>query len=291
MQVIVTGGNGQLGNSLRGFMEQTPGIVPRFIDIEELDLTDEEATENFFSSNRCDFLINCAAYTAVDKAEQQPDLAEAVNIKATVNMGKAATRHGFKMIHISTDYVFDGSKASPYRETDLPNPKTVYGETKLKGERLLRTLTTDTIIIRTSWLYSLYGKNFFLTMRQKALSGDAVNVVADQVGTPTYAGDLAKAILEIISSTNWVPGIYNFSNEGSTTWYDFTKTIYEMLEADPNLVTPVTSDQYKTLAVRPKYSVLDKTKIKNTYKLDIPNWKESLQKVVELSKQANNGNK
>lgn len=282
MYIVVTGAKGQLGKSLQDIFRKIPDFKVKYIDIEDLDLTDSFQVEKYFQQNNgFDYLINCAAYTAVDKAEVEPGKAESVNSDAVENIARAAADKGFRIIHISTDYVFSGDVINPYKETDVPNPKTVYGETKLKGERKLLEIAPDSIIIRTSWLYSKYCKNFYITMRDKALKGEAVRVVNDQKGTPTNASDLAETILAIITAEQWRPGIYNFSNEGETTWYDFTKEIYGLVRNNPGLVSSTTTEEFKSLARRPKYSVLDKTKIKNTYRIKISDWRESLKRLVE----------
>lgn len=282
MYIVVTGAKGQLGKSLQDIFRKIPDFKVKYIDIEDLDLTDSFQVEKYFQQNNgFDYLINCAAYTAVDKAEVEPEKAESVNSNAVENIAKAAADKGFRIIHISTDYVFSGDVINPYKETDVPNPKTVYGETKLKGERKLLEIAPDSVIIRTSWLYSKYCKNFYITMRDKALKEEAVRVVNDQKGTPTNASDLAETILAIITAKQWIPGIYNFSNEGETTWYDFTKEIYGLVRNNTELVSSTTTEEFKSLARRPKYSVLDKTKIKNTYRIKISDWRESLKRLVE----------
>lgn len=282
MKVIVTGGKGQLGRSIKDVFDasgEKHSIL--FIDKEELDLTDTAQTESFFKGHQADLLINCAAYTAVDQAETDIECAERMNSHAVENLANAAAVNGFRIIHISTDYVFDGQSTKPYRETDTTNPQTVYGATKLKGEKILQYIDPQSIIIRTAWLYSPYGKNFYLTMKNRAEKGLPVNVVADQRGTPTNAHDLANAIFKIAENEKWEPGIFHFSNEGECTWYDFTIEIYRSLDADESLVSPISSDEYKCAAKRPQYSVLDKEKIKSTYKLKIPEWQESLRKMTE----------
>lgn len=280
-RIIVTGGNGQLGRSLKDILVDYPELEACFIDIDNLDLTNKTQVEDYFENHKCEILINCAAYTAVDKAEAEPEKAMAINKTAVENIAKSAQKHNFKIIHISTDYVFDGQGETPYKETQSPNPQSVYGRTKMAGEETLSGLIKDAIIIRTAWLYSKYGKNFFLTMRDKAMKGEEVRVVNDQKGTPTNAMDLAKAILEIISSNNWIPGIYHYTNQGETTWCDFTKEIYRLFNSETDLVKPITSAEYPTAARRPKYSVLDKTKIIDTYGLSIPTWEKSLEELVK----------
>ena len=280
MKLIITGGNGQLGMSLRELLESREDIDATFIDIEDLDLTNRNDVCQYFKKYQCDILVNCAAYTAVDKAESEIDKAESVNIKAVRNIAEAAVDNSFKIIHISTDYVFDGEKESAYEETDIPNPKTIYGKTKLEGEKILLSILPEAIIIRTAWLYSLYGKNFFLTMKGKAMRRETARVVDDQIGSPTNAEDLACTIIQIIYSKDWKPGIFHFSNLGETTWFDFTREIYKLYGADENLISPIKTSELNSPAQRPKYSILDKTKIKKTYKIEIPFWEESIKKIV-----------
>ena len=280
MKLLVTGGKGQLGQSFKEIIRQR-NVEPEFIDIEELDLTEKTAVEAYFQNQKIDILINCAAYTAVDRAESEPEKAEAINVTAVENLAEAAKNHNFKIIHISTDYVFDGEKKEGYVETDIPNPQSVYGKTKLKGEKTLSEKLPDAIIIRTAWLYSNYRRNFYLTMRSKALKGDRVSIVGDQTGSPTNAEDLASAIMEIILSGIWEAGTYHYSNGGKTTWYEFTREIYRMSGADPDLVSMISSSEYNSAARRPANSLLDKTKIIDTFGIEIPEWAESLRKTIE----------
>lgn len=281
INVLVTGGNGQLGHSLKDKIQLRNNIRGTFIDIDELDLRDKEAVEQYFESENFDIVVNCAAYTAVDRAEDEQELAREINIDTIVNIGLVAEKKGLKVIHISTDYVFDGESDYPYKESDAANPKTVYGQTKLAGEQLLLKIHPESVIIRTAWLYSSYGKNFFLTMRNKAIKEESVKVVNDQHGSPTLALDLANVILDIIEFPEWKSGIYHFTNGGETTWFEFTKEIYTLLGADPTLVSPISSDKYKSKAVRPKFSVLDTSKIRTTFSLEIPDWKESLKTIAQ----------
>lgn len=282
MKVVITGSNGQLGRSINEIIDKYPEIDAVFTDIDKLDITNRENLIDFFYSHKCDILINCAAYTAVDQAESENAKAEEINSNAVKYLAEAGKKYGFKIIHISTDYVFDGTKKSAYSETDSPNPKTIYGKTKLMGEEQLRKILPDSIIIRTAWLYSQYGKNFFLTMMSKAFEGNVVNVVNDQKGSPTFAGDLAKVILEIINRKTWVAGTYNYTNEGFTTWFEFTKEIFKLYHANPDDVKPISTQEYNSVAKRPLNSQLDKTKIKHTFGIEIPGWKESLKKLVNL---------
>lgn len=283
-RLTVTGAKGQLGRSLHDLLERKEGISVDYLDIDELDLTDKEAVREHFRHNPADIIINCAAYTNVDKAESEPEKAVAVNVTAVENLAVAARETGAKIIHISTDYVFDGSGKRPYTESDEPNPHTVYGKTKLEGEVLLQRLLPDAIVVRTAWLYSPYGKNFFLTMRSRALKGEPSRVVDDQRGTPTLASDLAETLIAIAISPVWKPGVYNYTGEGEATWHDFTREIYRLHSAGENLVAPITSAELDCAAVRPAYSVLDKTKIKKTYGIVIPHWKESLRELTSRMK-------
>lgn len=280
MQLLITGGDGQLGKSLELQLKNHCNFQASFIDIEDLDLTDKEAVDSYFRNHSCDILINCAAYTAVDKAETEPEIAKAVNAGVVRNIADAAIRNNFKVIHLSTDYVFDGNSVKAYTEEDITNPQSVYGKTKLEGEKILRELLPESsLIIRTAWLYSQFGKNFYLTMKNKAIENEKVKVVDDQTGTPTNANDLARTILKIAGSDEWKPGVYHFSNLGSTTWYDFTREIYRLHGADPDLVNRIKTSELNSLAKRPKCSLLDKTKIMEAFHLNIPNWKDSLRQM------------
>lgn len=284
-RIIVTGANGQLGQSLKDLIEGDPEISAVYADIEDFDITDTDSTESFLGNHPFDVIVNCAAYTAVDRAETERELAEKINGEGPAVIGSLAKKFGGKVIHISTDYVFDGNHNTPYRENDPVNPQTVYGSSKLHGEAKLLDAAPDSIIIRTAWLYSPYGKNFFLTMRNKAMANENVRVVADQKGTPTFAGDLAAAIIKIIKSETWHPGIYHFTNEGETTWYEFASEIYRLTGAETEKVAPIATGEYPAVAQRPAYSVLDKSKIKQTYKIDIPDWQSRLSALIH------NGNK
>lgn len=280
-KILITGCNGQLGSSLRLELADDPRIEAVYTDYDTLDITDREAVDRFLSDHRFDIIINCAAYTAVDKAETDGILAAALNTGAVGNLGEAAVKTGAKVIHISTDYVFSGQGCRPYEENDEPYPQGIYGRTKLEGEALLTSFCQNAMIIRTAWLYSEYGKNFVKTMLQLADSRPEINVVADQIGSPTYAGDLAKAIHSIIRHEKWIPGIYHYTDEGVASWYDFTKAIFEMAGRDTT-VNPIPTSSYPTPAKRPLYSVLSKTKIKTTYGLEIPYWRDSLRKCLQI---------
>jgi dTDP-4-dehydrorhamnose reductase len=252
-----------------------------FTDADTLDITNDFSVKTFFDRNKPDFVINCAAYTAVDKAETDIETAEKVNVLAPEILAKTAAETGAKLIHVSTDYVFDGTSHLPYSETSAVNPVSVYGKTKLTGETLALAANSQTIVIRTSWLYSSFGNNFVKTMLRLGHERGLLNVVFDQVGTPTYAADLASVILFIIAAAeakpeDFIPGVYHYSNEGVASWYDFAKTIFELSEMNVR-VNPVRSDQFPTVAKRPAFSVLDKTKIKTTFCAEIPYWKDSLE--------------
>lgn len=280
MKILITGAYGQLGNELNVLSSQYPEWQFLFTDADTLDITDSKAVELFFQTHLPGVVINCAAYTAVDKAETETETARKINALAPEILAKYSKKYGAKFIHISTDYVFDGNTCTPMKETDTENPASVYGATKREGEKLAQAENPGMIIIRTSWLYSTFGNNFVKTMLRLGKEKGSLNVVFDQVGSPTYAADLAGAILSIVKKSEkepekFVPGIYHFSDEGVASWYDFAKAIFEI--ADVNcLVTPVRSAEFPTPARRPAYSVLDKSKIKNTFGIKIPYWRESL---------------
>lgn len=281
---MVTGAYGQLGNALKRELENDKNIEAIFTDADTLDITDTTALNRFFEDNPVEMVVNCAAYTAVDRAESDDLKAAAINSGAVGNLGQAAAKHGVKVIHISTDYVFNGETFRPYEENDEPYPQSIYGRTKLEGEGLLTSFSNKAMIIRTAWLYSEFGNNFVKTMLRLADEKDEINVVADQIGTPTYAGDLAHIIHQIINYKEWKPGIYHFTNEGVASWYDFTKAIFE-LTGKKTKVNPIRTSQYPTPAKRPLYSVLSKDKIKRTFGVEIPYWRDSLKSCLkELSK-------
>lgn len=284
MKILVTGANGQLGNELQNLLEKDFPGQALYTDIADLDLTDEQAVQAYVTKNEVTHIINCAAYTAVDKAEEDKLQCAAVNVDAVKNIAKAADANGIKVIHISTDYVFDGTAHRPYRESDKVNPISQYGTTKRKGETALLALAPESIIIRTAWLYSPYGHNFVKTILRMADEGKTLKIVSDQIGTPTYATDLAKAIIKILQSHQWVEGIYHFANEGVCSWYDFAKAIIRISGKKANVV-PIPTEDYPTPATRPYYSILDKCRIKATYGVSIPHWEESL---VNCIKRMNN---
>ncbi len=275
--ILVTGANGQLGSEIRNLEAIYPTYNFIFTDRDNLDITKHEAVENFIEVNVITAIINCAAYTAVDKAESEISVANEINHLATENFARIAKVKGIKLIHISTDYVFDGNSNKPYVETDTLNPQSVYGKTKLDGESAMQKINpANSIIIRTSWVYSSYGNNFVKSMLRLGKERDELNIVADQIGTPTYAGDLAKAILTILPKIkNTSAELFHYTNEGVCSWYDFAKAIFEYTDTNCK-VNPITTAQYPTAAERPHYSVLEKSKIKKTYHINIPYWKDSL---------------
>lgn len=275
MKILVTGANGQLGNELRLQLEKALPGEALYTDVGELDLTNAAALKRFVMDNEITHIVNCAAYTAVDRAEEEPMACNAVNVTAVENIASAADTVGAKVIHISTDYVFDGTAHRPYKESDRVNPVSMYGTTKRKGETALLALSPECIIIRTAWLYSSFGNNFVKAILRKADTGATLRVVSDQIGTPTYARDLASAIVRILQARQWVPGIYHFTNEGVASWYDFAKAILR-IAGKTNKVIPVPTEDYPTVATRPAYSILDKSRIKATYGVEIPHWEEAL---------------
>lgn len=281
MKILITGAKGQLGREMHNVLEsEFPGNT-LYTDIAELDLTDAKAVADCVERNEITHIVNCAAYTAVDRAEEDKAQCTAVNVDAVKNIAMAADRIGAKVIHISTDYVFDGNTNRPYKESDKVNPMSQYGTTKRTGETALLALAPDSIIIRTGWLYSPYGKNFVKTMRRLGQEQKQLKVVADQIGTPTYARDLAEAIYRILRSHQWVEGIFHFSNEGACSWYDFTKEIHRLSGITGCDVQPIPTEEYPTPATRPFYSILNKSRIRATYDVETPYWVDSLQKCIE----------
>jgi dTDP-4-dehydrorhamnose reductase len=282
-RILVTGGNGQLGSELRELSGKHPSFHFTFTDVNELDLLNESFTRKFIAEGNFDFIINCAAYTAVDKAEEERDLCRKVNADAVRLLAVLSKEHNVRLIHISTDYVFDGEFNQPIDENARPKPLSVYGVTKLDGEKYVLNELSDAYIIRTSWVYSTYGKNFVKTIAGLAKQRPELAVVADQFGTPTYARDLAVVIMAVVNSVadkkTDQPGIYHFGNEGAISWYDFAVFIKDHY-GFPCKVKPIKTSEYKTAAVRPKFSVLDKTKIKKTFALDIPHWSQSLKECL-----------
>ena len=276
MKTLVTGANGQLGTEMRNILEEKYPGHTLYTDVAELDITDADAVKAFVRDNDITHIVNCAAYTAVDKAEEDKALSAAINIDAVRNLANAADAVGAKVLHVSTDYVFDGTGHSPYKESDAVHPVSHYGVTKRQGEATLLALLPESVIVRTAWLYSPYGNNFVKTMRRLGRERAELGVVADQVGTPTAARDLAEAIYAILTAPQWMPGIYHFTDEGAASWYDFTKAIHRISGITGCNVKPITTADYPTPATRPAYSILDKSKIKKTFGITIPHWEESL---------------
>ena len=277
--ILITGANGQLGNEMRVLSAEYPEYAYFFTDVAELDICDEQAVMEFVQANDIHVIVNCAAYTAVDKAEENVELCTRLNADAVGYLAKAAEACGAEFIQISTDYVFDGTAHVPYRELASTCPNSVYGHTKLAGEQNALTLCSRSMVIRTAWLYSTFGNNFVKTMIRLGRERDSLGVIFDQVGTPTYARDLARAIFVAIRQ-GVVPGVYHFSNEGVCSWYDFTKAIHRLAGITDCKVKPLHTEEYPTLAKRPHYSVLDKTKIKETYHIEIPYWMDSLESCI-----------
>lgn len=280
MNILVTGAKGQLGSELKKLHHLLEKYHFIFADFEELDITNEEVVRDFFRYNKINYCINCAAYTAVDKAEGEADKAELINAKAVRLLAEQCASQSATLIHISTDYVFDGRSYTPYTEVDMANPINIYGKTKLFGEQMALSKNAKTMVIRTSWLYSTFGNNFVKTMLRLAEAKPSLSVVADQIGTPTYAEDLARTILQIINTSSAHFGIYHYSNEGVASWYDFAHAIFQIKKLNINLI-PIKTEAYPTPAKRPAYSILDKTKIKETFGLTIPHWGESLEKCLK----------
>ena len=283
MVVLVTGASGQLGQAIQFIAKNHSEIKFVFCSSSDLDISNKENCQTVFQKTKPDFCINAAAYTAVDKAESERDKAELINVLGSKNIAEVCNNFDVKLIHISTDFVFDGSNDKPYTETQITNPKGVYGQTKLDGEKAIQQVFSKYYIIRTSWVYSQFGNNFMKTMLRLASERTALSVVNDQIGTPTNAVDLAEALVQIIFSNSQQPttnnyGIYNFSNEGECSWYDFAKKIFEINNVSIDL-SAIPTEQFPTPAQRPKYSVLDKSKIKTTFGITIKTWEESLKSI------------
>lgn len=282
MKILVTGANGQLGRSMRKISGEYPQHEFLFTDMPEMDITEKTGIEAFVRENGVQAIVNCAAYTAVDRAETETALAEKINVLGTKVLGEVAKMFSIPLIHISTDYVFCGEGCHPLKETDATAPTGVYGRTKLEGEKALESTGCDAAIIRTAWLYSEFGGNFVKTMLRLAGERDALNVVYDQVGSPTYATDLARALMTVLNNGVHGLSIYHFSNEGAISWYDFAKAIFEE-SGDKISVSPIESDKYPSLTKRPAYSVLSKEKIKDEGVL-VPYWKDSLKECLKILK-------
>ena len=291
MKILVTGKNGQLGKSIHKRVtnnEHTDEFV--FVGREELDLSSTDSITSYFNHNNFDIIINCAAHTAVDKAEEEAVLANQINHLAVAQLAQIAKMQQAKLIHISTDYVFDGEGDKPYTETDETNPINIYGKTKLAGEQALKDIMpTDAIIIRTSWVYSEYGNNFVKTMLRLGQERDELNIVSDQIGSPTYATDLANAILDTMQNKAFKEAgqetqVYHYSNTGEISWYEFAKEIFELVDIQCS-ASPITTEQYPTPAKRPKNTLMNKDKIAETFSVNIPDWKESLNTCMTILKE------
>ena len=279
MVILVTGASGQLGQSIQFIASNYADCKFIFASSQDLDITNQEHVNHFFDTNKIDFCINAAAYTAVDKAETETDKAVSINVLGPKNLAIACQKNNVKLIHVSTDFVFDGASSKPYLETDATNPLGVYGKTKLDGEQAVIDNMKEYFIIRTSWVYSQFGNNFRNTMLRLASERDSLSIVSDQIGSPTNAVDLAKALLSIVQSNSSKYGIYNFSNEGTASWYDFATEIFRINNVVIE-VNPIPTEAFPTPAKRPKYSLLDKSKIKNTFGIEIKTWQESLLQTI-----------
>ncbi len=278
MNILITGCNGQLGNEMRVLSKAHSNHRYFFTDVEELDITDKPAVSAYVEAQGIELIVNCAAYTNVDKAEEDEATAMKINADALSVLGS----QGVRVIHVSTDYVFSGDEHVPCRETDPVAPRTAYGRTKYEGEKRLLAVCPEAVILRTAWLYSSFGNNFVKTMIRLGKEKEQLGVVFDQIGTPTYAADLAQAIFTVIESPVWHPGIYHFTNEGVCSWYDFTLAIHELTGITTCQVRPILSEEYTYRTPRPHYSVLDKSKFKKTFNIIIPHWQDGLKRCVKL---------
>lgn len=279
-RILVTGAGGQLGSELK-FLSPSYSHSFHFVAKDVLNIGDENSVNQFFAKHSFDFVINTAAYTAVDKAEADKDAAMNINAVAVGFLAKVCQEKNIRLIHFSTDFVFDGSLSRPLSEEDATNPLSVYGATKLEGEKLALRHCPEALIIRTSWVYSSFGNNFVKTILRLCKERDALNIIYDQIGTPTYARDLAEAVLQIVEQKEWKAGIYNYSNEGVASWYDFAMAVRDLAGLKTN-IQPIETAQYPTPAIRPKYSLLNKSKIKHAFGLSVPYWKHSLEKCMAL---------
>lgn len=282
MKILITGANGQLGHEFQD-LAPTSNHHFSFCDIDDMDLSKESSINSYLKSQQMDVIVNCGAYTNVDGAEEAETLAQAINSEAPGIIANYCAQNHIRLIHISTDYIFDGKGNTPITEDKESNPLSIYGQTKLEGEQNILRILENAYIIRTSWVYSCHGNNFVKTMLRLGKERESLNVVYDQIGTPTYAGDLAVGILRIIDQwgTNDKPGIYNYSNHGVTSWYDFAKTIFDLCEIDCR-VNPIRSAEFPTKATRPTFSLLSKEKTSKTFNLAIPYWRDSLIKCLAL---------
>jgi dTDP-4-dehydrorhamnose reductase len=283
MKILVTGANGQLGNCIRDAAQQHPGLDFYFADKEMIDIDDVNSVEHFFKNNEFDYCVNTAAYTNVETAESHKKEAFLTNAEGAKHIAQVCSKNDTILIHISTDYVFDGKKDTPYTENDQVNPINVYGASKLKGEQYIRDICDKFFIFRTSWLYSQYGHNFLNSMLRFADEQRDLSITTEQIGTPTNANDLAGAIIATMISRNENYGVYHFSNKGGATWYDFAKAIFSFSEQLENLKLEKTK-HYRTFAERPSYSILDKTKFANNFTYPLVDWQDSLKKIIENHK-------
>lgn len=282
IKVLVTGGSGQLAKCFNYIKSEYPEILFHFLDRQELDITDYELTWNYIKKNSLNYIINCAAYTLVDKAEDEPDKAKAINVLGIGNLVKISELQKIKLIHISTDYVFNGLGQEELKEDHKPDPLGVYGKTKLEGENLIMNSKGQAIVIRTSWLFSPFGNNFVKTILNLSISNQKISVINDQYGKPTYGIDLAETIIKLINSSKFFKNkIYHFSNEGVTSWYDFAKSIIELSGSKSTLV-PIKSFEYSSKAIRPKNVALNTDLIETTLNIEIPYWKDSLKKCLKM---------
>jgi dTDP-4-dehydrorhamnose reductase len=279
--ILVTGAYGQLGNEMKVVSEQFSLYKFIFTDVDTLDICNENDLKNFFARTTVDYIVNCAAYTAVDKAEEDAANAYKINKDAVRLLAKFAAKNKAKLIHISTDYVFDGKSYLPYAEDIAINPQTIYGKSKAEGEAEILSLAPQSVIIRTSWLYSSFGNNFVKTMLKLGAEREKLTVIFDQTGTPTYAADLAAAIMQVITAQEFTAGIYHFSNEGVCSWYDFTIAIHKAAGITTCKVLPIESKDYPAKTPRPFYSVLNKTKLKTTFGIEIPHWEDGLLRCIK----------
>ena len=281
MKILVTGCNGQLGRELRDVLEERVPGVTDYVDVDTLDITDAQAVRERLERGGYTHVVNCAAYTAVDRAEEEKIECMTANADGVRNLAAAAADTGAKLLHISTDYVFDGTGHRPYNESDKPAPTSHYGVSKRRGETALLSFAPEAIIIRTGWLYSPHGNNFVKTMLRLAREKGKLRVVADQIGTPTYARDLAEMIAVMVLAPQWIAGTYHYSDEGVASWYDFAQAIVDIAGlAGTVTVKPIATEDYPTAATRPYYSVLDKSKIRATYQINIPHWRKSLERCM-----------
>lgn len=279
-RILITGSNGQVGSELKELLGKEEGIETFFLDRKQLPLEQTMIIQDILGMYEPDIIIHTAAYTAVDKAESEPELADAVNHLAAEEIAQYCRLHGVKLLAVSTDYVFDGLSSEPLVEDAPTAPLNIYGLTKWKGEQAIQKWAPESIIIRTSWVYSVYGNNFVKTMVRLLHEREELSVVRDQIGSPTYARDLAQAIIDIIKAGDWLPGVYHYSNEGQLSWYDFAVTIRELIGATCRII-PIPTSEYPTPAKRPAYSLLDKSKIKRIFNVRVPFWRDSLEKLVK----------